>query len=1424
MSFGWERAIARVLVEGRPDGAAFLIAGGYLLTCTHVVASVLGLDSDTVPAPGSVVTVDFPLMARLGPLAARVCFSTPIGADLRGDLAVLKLVGQAPADVAPLRLSAAENIAGHRWRAFGFPSGRRGAKDAGVWSTGTVEGREGTGWLQLRTDRDAPFPLAQGFSGGPIWDEEFAAVIGIVVTVEADPSLRTGYALTVEAVERDWPALRSALVAGNPYRGLSAFTEGDASVFFGRDLETARLLDLVDGQSAAIVPVLGASGVGKSSLVNAGLVSKLLTSGRYITARIPHGRDYTAHELIAWALITAARDRSGDADAWRKHWRELSDRLQEPGELELAVDLTLGSRPVGTRLLLVVDQFESLLAEAPETAAGLDALLASLTARRLDGSRAVQAVVITRIDFLRHLDEAPHIAAAWEQTQIVVPPLTREQLRAVAALPLAGLGGTRFADGVLERIIGDTPPGAGGLPLLEFTLAELWREQQRGELTAAAYHALGGVGGALAGIAERILYQWADKTEESALERIFIQLVRPGEVVDAGERAPDTRRVADRDQFTADEWALIQRLSTSRLVMATRQPAGNYTVELTHEVLIRAWPRLAAWIEDNREFRSWQEQVRSALRAWESSARDPARVLSTTQVDTALGWIQKRSGEIRETEREFIRTSRLAAARKRRRQRGAIAAIVTASLLGSVAAAIAVEQHDNGVQQQQTAQSSQLASRSSALAATDPDTAKQLAIAAYHTAPTAEAFNALSGSLALPGTIAAPAVTSATVSNTLIAITAGGKMQLWSRHDHAIAATLPTRGVTAAAFSADGAHLAIGTFTGGLEIWDVTHSKHPARTRVLTGATGYVLAVAFSSDGRLIASGGTDRVIRLWSPTTGDTAPLAVVSAGTNAVADLAFGPDGRELAEADRDGYTSLWDVSRPTLPVAQARIEGAGSMRSVAFSPDGRMLAATGTDDEVHLWDLTDRQSPKPRAALSLTAAGSAVAFSPDGGFILAATVDHGARISMWNLGALDSPAPLTLPDGLGNTDLAVSPDGELVTLAQTAADTRRPDDQIRIWRAVNLDHPAASALPSPNDAESIAMSADGKILVEAGFDGVSMWNVQASSHPRRLWSMPDPAHDGENVALSGHTLAIGSKRTIALWNVADPSRPVRQGSLSLAGAGGGSDSLEVAFSPRGDLLVARDSYVNKAWIIETATATRPSASAIFTSVPRGEMTFSADGSTLAIAYAPGESPSGGPAGAGADTWDIRDPTHPVSVPAVIGGIGAVTAIDFSRSSAVLAAGASDGTITLWQAPAISRSQRITSLAGAGSAILTVRFSADGRFLADIDVDAKLRMWDVSTPDKPVLIGQYTVVALDDTNTLAGETATVVVSPALTPDGGRQIYTDVPIGAGEIWTSSAGALVQQLCQAVGDTLTSAQLAQYTPNSGLSSPCRETG
>lgn len=1428
---GWERATVRVLDDnGTPAGAAFLMPGALVLTCAHVVSGVLGLSAErTLPADAE-VAIDFPLATGSPRAMSRVLFSMPVAGDNTGDIAVLRLAGSPPLDAVPLRVVAADDLAGHRWRAFGFPRYRRNGetKDAGIWTSGTIRGREGTGWWQLAVDPEEAFSLAEGFSGAAVWDENYAGVVGVIVAVESDPQRRAGYALTVESVAQEWPELRTNLLAGCPYRSLRPFTELDSGVFFGRRNETARLTELVTVESQAIVPVLGPSGVGKSSLVGAGLLARLAENegGGYVIAHVPHGVRHKAAELLAWALTSPGQPVL-QGPSWQPEWRALTASLSTGGGLTEAAEHILAGRPDGTRLLVVVDQFEELISAAPDVAQELDAMLGSLTSRWPDGTRRVQAVVVSRIDFLQQLAAFPHITEAWKTTNVVIPAMTREQLRETITGPLADLKGIRFAPGLVDQILHDTPVGPAALPMLEYALTELWKRQERGIITTAAYRDIGGVEGALARSAERALWQRADASERPAIERVLIQLVRPGEQLDAGGRAPDTRRVASRDDFDEEGWRLIHRLATTRLVAITRQPAGPDTAELAHEALLSAWPRLAAWVDDNREFRTWQERLRRNMREWRDHDEDARFLLTEPHVAGALDWVRLRQEDLTPAERDFIDLSVTAAARHRRRRRYRYGAGALVAMIALAAGVYAIQQRVNSGIQRNNSQSEQIASEAAGLDASQPNLAKQLRIAAFQIAHTPQAYSSLFSGPGLAGSISVPGVMKAAFSpdGRLLALVAGQRVQLWSRATHRVVGVVPAAaGATWAAFATTSDRLGVAEGNGTIQLWNVSAPQRPAAIASITGPAGPVEQVAFSPHGHLLAAAGWDHHVWMWDISDpARPARLAVLAAGANVVASVAFSADGRLLASGDWDHSVHIWDIAGDRQPALLATFDDGQRARTVAFDPAGRFLAVGGdaltTGAGLHLWSITGLRAPRRIASIPVSGPTiAALSFSPTAP-ILAATGSYPSTTSLWNVADPAHPAAAPSLSG-GSLCVAFSPDGKvLATLDQAARSSRGADDEVQLWDVADPEHPAASGTVQVPDAypPSVAASPDGGLLAVSGIPVGSssetlLWNIGNIRHPVALPGLKSP---GSTAALTRHgrrqLLATGGNGVVALWDVTDPAHASFIGQAVIGRRGDTEPSITVAFSPDGAVLAALGTGdgIIRLWSLRDLSHIPLMGEA--TGAPVGSLALGPGGRTLA------DTADGQVVGAASQTalWQLGGSRVPRQVTHLPFAIAGATATALDPACLILATGDSGGVVRLWNIPASGQPVLLKTLSGTTAPQTTLAFSADGHILASGDSNANVHLWAISDPQAPVTIGD---VATPQGSTLIG------VSQPASGTSGQVAETVAGSGTFRTWDISAGALINRVCASSGDAITAAQWNQYIPGQPYRPPCATGG
>ena len=199
----------------------------------------------------------------------------------------------------------------------------------------------------------------------------------------------------------------------------------------------------------------------------------------------------------------------------------------------------------------------------------------------------------------------------------------------------AEMQGAAFEPGLVERILDDVGEKPGNLPLLEFTLTQLWEQQTDGWLTHADYEAMGCVEGALAAYADQV-YAGLEAGEQERARSALVQLVQPGEGTE------DTRRIATREEIGDENWELVQRLADRRLVVTGRDAQGRETAEVVHEALIQKWGLFREWMDADRAFRSWQERLRSSLRQWQESGQDEGALLAGVPLAVAQNWLAER--------------------------------------------------------------------------------------------------------------------------------------------------------------------------------------------------------------------------------------------------------------------------------------------------------------------------------------------------------------------------------------------------------------------------------------------------------------------------------------------------------------------------------------------------------------------------------------------------------------------------------------------------------------------------------------------------------------------------------------------------------------------------------------------------------------
>ncbi|MFF2660112.1 trypsin-like peptidase domain-containing protein [Kitasatospora sp. NPDC058032] len=1348
--------------DGTVLGTGFLIAENLLISCAHVL-------DDGGYGPGDVVQLVFPRLPGTPAPTGRVLEEG--WRDRREEDIALVLLDDVPVGTAPLVLGSAVGCRGHRVRSLGFPvQAPPGGHFGSAEVVGLLPAADRAGdLLQLTGAND----LTTGFSGGPVLDEATGLVVGMVTAITAPDGRGRGqgiaYATPTEVLRGARPSLKVGDVS--PYRGLEAFAAEHARWFRGRE-EAVRQAVAMLGGGPRVVLLLGPSGAGKSSLVQAGVLPELAGGA------VPGSKRWHRTVVRPGPDLQTALEQAGlpvDADA--------GDGATPVGRLKTG--------PAHERVVLVVDQFEELLASAngPRTKA-----LAALTSlagaiRSTIPAPDVVLVLVMRDDFYPRLSAlAPELLqAALDGRGVLNVPavLTSTELTAIVTGPAGDLK-VDFEAGLAQRIVSDVlalnPSTAAGLeapitvlPLLGVALSQLWesRLDHDGRLTHDAYRRIGAVTGALTEWCNSALGE-LDEHQQRIAQRALTALVHPADealnIPAARQQLPlgELRELAADDDDTPQALEAVDEvltvLSRHRVITTDRvqepgptDPAvGTPMAELIHDALIRDWPTLRRWMEQDARFHDWLHRARTQYTRWQEQ-HDPRDLLAGTLV--AEGTDLARHRRLPAELAAFLDAGRRrqeAAVRNSRRLNAVLATFLVLAMLTS---AVAFWQRQKATAAQHTAQSRQLAAQSTALLDTDSDLASLLAVAAYHTDPTAEAATALRAAAALP------------------------LRRRLTGHNG---------GVNAVVFSPDGRTLATAGSDGTARLWDMATGK---AITTLTGHSDGVNAVVFSPDGRTLATAGDDHTARLWDMATGRT--LATLTGHTDIVNAVVFSPDGRTLATAGRDGTARLWDVA--TGKTTDRLTIHNYIVNAVVFSPDGRTLATAGSDHTVRLWDVATG-----KALTTLTGHTdfvNMVAFSPDGRTLATASLDGTA--GLWDVATGKAVTSLTGHNDAVNA-VVFSPDGR--TLA-----TAGSDGTARLWD-VATGKAVTTLTGHRYTVGSVVFSPDGRTLATAGLDGTArLWDVATGKTTNTLTGHTDIV-TAVVFSPDGRTLATASRDgTARLWDVAT-GRTI----TTLTGA-----VRSVVFSPDGRTL-ATAGYNSTARLWDVATG-----KALVTFTGHNDtvtaVAFSPDGRTLATASLDGT----------AGLWDVATGK---AVTSLTGHTKRVTAVAFSPDGRTLATSSWDGTMRLWD---VATGKTTNTLTGYTGLVGSVVFSPDGRTLATPGNIGAARLWDVATGKAVTSLTGHTdivnaVVFSPDGRTLAtagrdgtarlwdvatGKTTDTltghndaVSAVAFSPDG-RTLATASRDHTVRLWTRvPPAAAIRAICDAVARDLAPEEKTVYLP------------
>ncbi len=1129
----------------------------------------------------------------------------------------------------------------------------------------------------------------------------------------------------------------------SPYVGLAAFQEEDADRFFGREELVATLVARV--KDARALFIAGPSGSGKSSVARAGLMHALKTgalpnSDRWLYGTMQPGRaplDELGRVVASWANSLTAGD-------------DIRTRgIADDTVLSRWADIALGDTR-DRRAILLADQFEEVFTQVSREEERLAFINLLTQAATLPNGR-VTVLFVLRSDFVSHCATYPQLNALLNQQFLQVGPMTPDELVSAIARPALEVG-LRIDPDLIATIVNDMRDAPGALPLMQFTLDDLFQAQkQKGgviALTRDDYLARGGLSKALERHADAAFAQLSPD------EQSLAQTICAG-VVEIGRGNVDTRRTAPFDELipaganSAAVERVVQELANARL-LTTDERDGKETVTLAHERLIDAWVWLRRLVDENRDAIALQNQIAEDAGEWDQHGRDASYLYTGARLATAREQLTERKLTLSDLAQAFVNASIAAEQAARKRQQRLTRAVIGGLALVAVVFAALAWSAFSG---QQQAIAAQRLSRSRELAA--------LALNQVNDFPERALL------------IAQQAISGPDVTRTFEAEDALRQTLLAWRGRAALRGH--TDAVNTAEFSCDGQRIVTASDDGTARLWDVASAKELLQLR---GHAGAVESAALSCDGQSIVTAGADKTARVWDARTGQlkltltghadrierarwsrdgqyivtasddgtarvwdaaTGTELKRSAYTNHVNDAQFSPDGNKVIVAVGDNKAYVWTWHSETAPVALSGAQGA--LRAAAFSPDGHFVATVGADTLLRIYRLDDGL-PVPRVFSGHTDAVFGVQFSPDGQRLVTASRDQTARI--WDVASGREIARLV---GHANavTDAAYSPDGRFIVTAG--------DDHIAILWDAGVGRAEDDLRGHTATVTSAQFSPDGKRVVTASQDGTArVWNAETGA---TVW------------ATKTHTASVNSARfspngALVVTASADNTARVWDASTGkeLLVLSGHSDWVNDAeFSPDSKLVVTA-SDDNSVRVFDAS-----SGAFVFALLQGAKVSlarFSPDGKAiLAVA-----------ADRTARVWSVGE--HSL-VARLQGHTGAINSAQFSPDGKRIVTASDDNTVRVWDS---STGKELYVYRGHTNRVLDAEFSHDGHWIVSGSVDQSARVWDASTgADRAVLLGHLRTVyhaefAADDT----------------------QVVTASGDGTARVWDARTGALTALL------------------------------
>ncbi|MFH0903360.1 MAG: protein kinase [Pseudomonadota bacterium] len=1235
--------------------------------------------------------------------------------------------------------------------------GREVGEAADVWALGVIlaelftgqhpyRGLAGTALKRRVIDRE-PVPLA------PVEVGVTAELLELVGSCLAkDPAKRSSAAAVVRQLEDSLTqGGRQRLRAEeSPFRGLFSFGERNADLFFGRDAEVAAFLERLREQP--VLAVVGPSGSGKSSFVQAGVVPRLREQGAWIVLTVRPGSDPFA--ALASCLeggegskLTSSDDRAEESSNLRHQLVDLvmrqkmaladvlrhldggaSPRLRDSPQ-QLNVMLGELAERAHSKVLLLVDQIEeayTLVADEQVRSKFLQAVCGAAD----DPRSPVRVVFTVRDDFLGRLAESGELEAALRQVTVLRRPGS-EALRDILCKPIETLG-YRYEDKELvEEMILSVREEPACLPLLQFAGQMLWerRDREKRLIRRQAYESMGRITGVLAEHADGVLASLPPAQLRDARE-LLLRLV----TVEGTRRVVAAATVLDGLGPGAAD--VLGRLVQARLVTTRRgskQGEGETVLELVHESLVRNWGRLSRWIDESREEIAFLAELNQAAELWQKRGRREEELWQGVALAEAQRHLERCSAKMPAVAQEFLWAGQRREQRAQRRKKVVLAAVVTA--LALVAGYSTLKERETREQKRLVEQREAEAQAQGARAAL---LRKDMVAARAQLRVSLEGQDSVLGRSIWWHLIRDPLVWSKELPASVwdVAFSPDGRAVAAASLDRrvylmdvAIGAARVLRGfdeeVGAVAFSPQGGELAAGTSSGRIFLWSLAHGT----TRQLVGHAAGVRRLAFAADdGRLLASASDDSTVRRWDVASGTEA--TVLRGHESPVYGVALSGDGSLLASGGFDQTVRLWDAASG---MEKTVLRGHRSrVLEVAFNPAGSVLASGSLDRTVRLWNVASGK--EERCLRGHGDAVTRVTFAADGRVLATASYDRTVRL--WDAhsgmetrilrGHRDKVRSVAF--GAGGSLLASGGDDKAVMLWQPGASPGREaevghvavafglafdqsgrllasvgkDQTVRLWD-VESGKEAKVLSGHQSTVHGVAFVPGSETLASGGWDNtVRLWDMTSGAEKRQLFGHQNTIYDLA-VSPDGSLLASASTdTTVRLWDaVAGKEKAVLQHDMRVSG---------IAFSPNGLFLAsAGNGKTIVIWDLATGTAAKRLALPVESTAG---VSFSPDGRMLAA----------GSVDSAIRLWDLAT----AGAARVIGHhTGAAGRPAFHPDGTKLGTPSADGTARIWNLA----TGDYLALVGHRGVVNYLRFSGDGQLVATSSDDGTVRTWHTDT-----------------------------------------------------------------------------------------------